>query len=885
MLALVVGLGAFASVAAALASAAPGAREVTILYTNDFHSAIDPVPAYWRPGSPKLGGAAQLSTLIQRVRARESPVFLFDSGDLFTGTFSYATRGEALMRLWETLKVDAMAIGNHEFDYGSAVFTPLMKNAAFPILGANLFLKATGARYAKPWVIVERGGVRVGVIGIIGEDAASVTLPSGIAELDVRDPLPEVEAAVKELRPRVDLVVVLAHQGKTGPMQSDAEGRPEVQRDVDEDLRLAGAVPGIDVLVGGHAHRGLEQPLVHPKTGTLVVQTYGYGTRLGYLKLSLEGGRVVSHEGELLEVRSDELLPDPAVVALLGPYRRRLTAEYGGPVATLERRLVRDYNRESSLGCFVADVMREATGAEIAFENAGGLRADLPEGKVGKPEVLDALPFPNALVTLAMDGKAIRDVLEQGLTLERGLIQVSGLTAVYDLRRPAGQRLLEARVGGQPLVEGKRYSVATNSFLAEGGDLYSAFLRATPVARGALLADAVLDSLRRKRRVALPEGGRWIPAAVRDELPPDLEAAIERVRWTPERVDFLIREMPKAELHVHLDGALSPETIARLASDLDASPLQGKTPAEVARLAVVSEARPSLAKVLEAFGVVIPVLRRPAAVREAAYELTRRAARSNVKYVEVRFAPGLLAAPGFSSEDALKAAIEGLEHGGRDFGIEWGVIVCLLRPGLMDMEGNRGALDLALACRQRGVVGVDVAGDEAAGPLSAYEALLREAKAAGLGVTVHAGEVAASPDLATALLLGVDRIGHATDLPHHPRLQRVVAERRIPIEVNLTSNLRTSEVEDLRAHPAREWHRLGIPLAISTDDPGVFDIDLVGEYRLLRSELGFGPRDVVAVGLQSVDAAFAPVETRRKMRESFEGSIRDLLDRLASDRY
>jgi 5'-nucleotidase / UDP-sugar diphosphatase len=872
------------NVATAVASPAPAAREVTILYTNDFHSAIDPIPAYWRPGSPKLGGAAQLSTLINRVRARESPVFLFDSGDLFTGTFSYATRGEALMRLWETLKVDAMAIGNHEFDYGSAVFTPLMEKAAFPVLGANLYLKATGARYARPWVIVERGGVRVGVIGIIGKDAASVTLPSGIADLDVRDPLPEVEAAVKELRPRVDLVVVLAHQGKTGPMQSDAEGRPEVQRDVDEDLRLAGAVPGIDVFVGGHAHRGLEQPLVHPRTGTLVVQTYGYGTRLGYLKLRLEGGRVVSHAGELLEVRSDELPPDPAVVALLEPYRRKLAAEYGGPVATLERRLVRDYNRESSLGCFVADVMREATGAEIAFENAGGLRADLPEGRVGKPEVLDALPFPNALVTLEMDGRTIRDVLEQGLTLERGLVQISGLTAVYDLQRPAGQRLVETRVGGQPLVDEKTYRVATNSFLAEGGDLYSAFLRGKPVTRGGLLADVVLDFLRREGKVALPEGGRWIPAPVMDELSPQLAAAIDRVRWTPERVDVLIREMPKAELHLHLDGALSPETIARLASDLDGSPLQGKTPAEIAKLSVVSEARPSLARVLEAFGVVYPVLRRPAAVREAAYELIRRAARSNVKYVEVRFAPGLLAGPGFTSEAALQAALDGLERGGRDFGIEWGVIICLLRPGLMDMEGNTAMLDLALAYRQRGVVGVDVAGDEAAGPLSAYEPLLREASAAGLGLTVHAGEVAGSHDLGTALLLGVDRIGHATDLPNHPRLQRVVAERRIPIEVNLTSNLRTSEVKDLRAHPAQEWRRLGIPLAVSTDDPGVFDIELVGEYGLLQSQLGFGPRDLVAVALQAVDAAFVTPEQRRKMRESFEGLIRDLLDLLASDR-
>src|SRR5262249_38253931 len=122
-------------------------------------------------------------------------------------------------------------------------------------------------------------------------------------------------------KPQVDLIVVLAHQGKSGPRQTDAEARPEAQRDFDEDIRLCGEVEGIDVFVGGHAHRGIEKPYVHPKTGTLIVQTYGYGTRLGYLKLRLQGKKVISDEGELLKVWSDKLTPDPVVAA---SYRRQL---------------------------------------------------------------------------------------------------------------------------------------------------------------------------------------------------------------------------------------------------------------------------------------------------------------------------------------------------------------------------------------------------------------------------------------------------------------------------------------------------------------------------------------------------------------------------------
>lgn len=402
-------------------------REVTILYTNDFHSAIDPIPAYWLPGTPKLGGAAQLATLVNRVRERERPVFLFDAGDVFTGTFSFLSKGEALMEMMAAMRYDALGIGNHEFDYGSAVFEPLMWRAPFPVLGANIFHKGTRHRWARPWAIVERDGVRIGVIGVIGIDAWSVINAAGIPDIEFSDPVEQVAAGVASLRPRVDLVVVLAHQGKTGPMQTDAEAHPEVQRDFDADIALAGAVPGIDVLIGGHAHRGIEVPYVHPSTGTLIVQTYGYGTRLGHLKLRLQDGKLAGHEGGLLMVRSDELPPDPAVVARLDPFRKAAAPALSEVVGQASAQLVRRYNLESPLGNFVADVMRESTGAEIAFQNAGGLRADLPVGPVTRAHVVDALPFVNTVVTLEMTGAQVREVLEQGLSLERGLIQVSGL--------------------------------------------------------------------------------------------------------------------------------------------------------------------------------------------------------------------------------------------------------------------------------------------------------------------------------------------------------------------------------------------------------------------------------------------------------------------------
>ncbi len=485
---------------------------MTILYTNDFHSAFDPIPAYWLPGTPRLGGAAHLAGLVRQIRRREPTTFLFDSGDMFTGMLSNLTRGEALMEMMMSMGYDAMAIGNHEFDYGSENFTRQMHRVPFPVLAANVFYKGTRRYYSRPYALIERNGFRVAVIGIIGEDARSVALPSGITELDFTDPVPEVRGAVKELRTHADLVVVLAHQGKTGPQQTDAEARPEVQRDFDEDIRLCGEVEGIDVFIGGHAHRGIETPFVHPKTRTLIVQTYGYGTRLGILKLTLRGGRVVAHRGELLPVWSDRIAPDRAVAAKLAGYKRQTASEIGVVVGRSKVRLVRDYNRESPLGSFVADVMREKGGADVAFENAGGLRADLPSGPVTNGNVLDALPFVNTLVTCEMSGDQIRAVLEQGLTLERGLVQVSGITASYDLGRPVGQRLVAASVGGRPLEPARLYRVATNSFLAQGGDLYATFLTVKQTDTGKALSEVLIEFFRSRGEVAAPPAGRLLPA-------------------------------------------------------------------------------------------------------------------------------------------------------------------------------------------------------------------------------------------------------------------------------------------------------------------------------------------------------------------------------------
>tara|TARA_B100000700_G_scaffold105798_1_gene119497 strand:- start:8636 stop:10195 length:1560 start_codon:yes stop_codon:yes gene_type:complete len=486
-------------------------KEITILYTNDFHSAFDPIPAYWLEGSPRLGGAAHLLTLINQIRAKEETVFLFDSGDMFTGTLATLTQGEALLEMMMTMEYDAFGIGNHEFDYGVEPFKKGISKVPFPVLGANIFYKDTGKIFSRSYTILERNGIRLGVIGVIGLDARSVILPSYVENLDFRDPVPYVRKAVEELKPMVDVIVVLTHQGKTGPMQTDAEARPEVQRDFSEDINLAGLVEGIDVIVSGHAHRGIEVPFIHPKTGTLIVQTYGYGTRLGFLKLSFDGEKITSHNGELLKVWSDKLEPDLNMQRKINFYKNKVDPFIGEIIGSSSVRLVRDYVAESSLGNFSTDVMRAITGSEVAFQNAGGLRADLPEGSITMGNVLDAFPFHNTLVSGYMSGKQIKRILEQGFSLERGMIQVSGIKAVYNLENSIGSRLISVKVNGEPLKEDQQYRVATQSFLGEGGDLYDTFLEVKYEDTEKYLSDVIIDYLRGEGQINKPMSGRLIP--------------------------------------------------------------------------------------------------------------------------------------------------------------------------------------------------------------------------------------------------------------------------------------------------------------------------------------------------------------------------------------
>jgi 5'-nucleotidase/UDP-sugar diphosphatase len=410
-----------------------------------------------------------------------------------------------------TMGYDAMAIGNHEFEYGHEVFAWQKNRAPFPVLGANFFYKDTDHPYAQAHAIIERGGLRIGVIGIMGQDAVTAIIPSFIAPLDVTDPVAAVQKSVDEIRDEVDLLVVLTHQGKTAPMQTDAESDPRLQRDINADIALAGAVEGIDVLFAGHADAGTPAPVVHEKTGTIIMQTYGQATHLGYLQLTLDGetGTITHYDGRLIPVDPSKYSPDSKILAKLERYRSA-HPEINVVIGNTAVRMNRLYIDESDVGHLFADAFVEMAGTDIGFIHSGSLRKDLPAGDVLLVDLLDTYPFVDDVMVKEMSGAQIRRALEQSLTLERGLLQVSGLKLTYDLSQPEGQRLVTLERNGHSIANSDRFTVAVPGFISEGGDMFDVFAESDVIGNAGTVVDVMVEYFRNHELVEVPAQGRQV---------------------------------------------------------------------------------------------------------------------------------------------------------------------------------------------------------------------------------------------------------------------------------------------------------------------------------------------------------------------------------------
>lgn len=324
----------------------------------------------------------------------------------------------------------------------------------------------------------------------------------------------------------------------------------------------------------------------------------------------------------------------------------------------------------------------------------------------------------------------------------------------------------------------------------------------------------------------------------------------------------VIRRLPKTDLHVHLDGSL------RLATILDLSEKQKvKLPADsedgLRKAMRLGENCGSLVEYLKAFDVTLSVLQTEDSLYRSAYELAEDSAAENVRYMEVRYAPMLHTQRGLRLTSVVEAVLAGLRAARTDFGIESNIIICGIRN--VSPESSLEMAELAVAYKNRGVVGFDLAGAEYDYPAKHHIAAFQLVRDNNINVTIHAGEAYGPESIAQAVhSCGAHRIGHGCRLRENGDLLNYINDHRIPLECCPSSNVQTGAIRNLQSHPLKLYHNLGLRVTINTDNRLVTDTTVSKELHLAHTEMGLSLSDIKQIILSGFKSTFLPFHVKQQ---------------------
>jgi adenosine deaminase len=331
-----------------------------------------------------------------------------------------------------------------------------------------------------------------------------------------------------------------------------------------------------------------------------------------------------------------------------------------------------------------------------------------------------------------------------------------------------------------------------------------------------------------------------------------------------------LRALPKAELHVHLDGSLRPATLLELAGEVGA-PLPAADPVALADAMRADDAT-DLPAYLSRFETTLAVMQTAPALERITRELVEDHAAEGVRYVEIRYSPVLHTREGLTLEEAVEAPLRGLRAAEAATGIRGALIVCGLRT--LDPAVSVELAKLAVAFRDRGVVAFDLAGAEAGYPAEKHAPAFQVARDANLAVTIHAGEAWGADSIHQALhRCGANRIGHGTRLREDPALERWVRDFRVPLEICLTCNVQTRVAPSLAAHPVRRYLDQGIVLTLCTDNRLMSGVSLVDEYARAAVHLSFTWEELTRVARMGFEGAFLPWDEKRRLLTAFDAEV------------
>lgn len=336
--------------------------------------------------------------------------------------------------------------------------------------------------------------------------------------------------------------------------------------------------------------------------------------------------------------------------------------------------------------------------------------------------------------------------------------------------------------------------------------------------------------------------------------------------------DLLFR-LPKAELHVHLDGSLRPQTMLELAAEYG-KPMPATEPEALRDYMHVKDAR-NLVEYLERFEITLSVMQTADALERIAYELAEDLARENVRYAEIRYSPILNVREGLPLTEAVDAPLRGLQRAQREFGIRTAIIICGIRN--MDPATSRDLADLTVAYKNRGVVAFDLAGAEYNYPAKKHKDAFYTVINKNMAATIHAGEAYGAESIHQALhYCQASRIGHGTRLFEDPDLMRYIGDHRIPIEICLTSNVQTRAVPSFEAHPLRMYYDAGLVLSLNTDNRLMSATTVTEEYWRAHQYQRFTFDELASISLMTFDSAFLPWEEKQALIGKVKREIGEL---------
>lgn len=470
---------------------------VTLLQVNDVYQ-ISPVD------KGAAGGLARVATLIKQVEAQNPNTFFVLAGDTLSPSIaSKLFQGKQMIDVWNHLGLDIAALGNHEFDFGNDILLQRMQESQFTWVNANVVDTNTGKPFGSsvPYAIKTINGVKIGFFGLLTPDTKESSYPGANVRFD--DPLTGACRAIRELNNQnVDVIIAVTHLS------------------LSEDKQLARSLPlRMALIMGGHEHT-----LLQSVAGGIPIYKMGSDARaLGRMDLWIDPNthRVQSLDFEAIPVTA-AVSEDPTVATLVKTYEDKINTELGQTIGQTSVVLdaVQKTNRtqETNLGNFIADTYRKALNTDVVILNSGGIRSNTTygPGPLTRRDILSILPFGNHIIKAQVSGLQIKQALEHGVSLpsdeEAGRFpHVAGIRFTYDTRKPVGSRVTSVTINGQPLNEKKLYTLASTTYLLDGGDGYTMLKNSKlliPIKTSPLETDLIENAIRQVQAIAPKTDGR-----------------------------------------------------------------------------------------------------------------------------------------------------------------------------------------------------------------------------------------------------------------------------------------------------------------------------------------------------------------------------------------